>query len=591
MIISTKFIRAYVCIVLVLFYIPQLSFSQYELKPFASGAIGGAAYAPSFSIYSNSSQGPSGIAVSDSGAIISSGFINVLIDASSSVNERNIYVENLSIETSEDTPKNITLKGSDGLWFEIKEKPNHGVITGTFPDIKYIPDSNFNGLDFFTYQGSKNGVNTKTAVCNISVLSVNDPPELPIEKIYITSIEDSEINISHEMLLELTQADDIDGDSIIFKITDIIQGNLKTSDYRDVSLNETEITDSENNLIWKPSDNKNGQIHGFNLVAYDGELISETCFVYFNVGPIPDFPISIERLPDLEVDENTGPFDIDLSKYFYDADFDDFNFFIEKVENSDIVRCDIQNTLLTMSLMKNINGRSFIKVGFESGNDIIYDEFELVVKSVLDKEPYLVADYWRGISDDYGNINLDQPTHYWSFETLEDIDKTSKMNWRFETESEPINEVLDIPNVNYFFKKWRDAYFINGESIRVQNNNFLEFFINNPLNEINQISSYTIVIDIRTKYGRSNPFFNTSHGDFINRAEGWINQIGSVGGQRRYSKIGSLKPNLWCRLIYSINAEAGTRNVFIDFEKVLSQAIDEDLVNRHMIKNNRFRLC
>ena len=108
-------------------------------------------------------------------------------------------------------------------------------------------------------QGSKNGVNTKTAVCNISVLSVNDPPKLPIEKIYITSIEDSEINISHEMLLELTQADDIDGDSIIFKITDIIQGNLKTSDYRDVSLNETEITDSENNLIWKPSIIKMGK--------------------------------------------------------------------------------------------------------------------------------------------------------------------------------------------------------------------------------------------------------------------------------------------------------------------------------------------
>jgi hypothetical protein len=105
--------------------------------------------------------------------------------------ERNYRPPEISAPPSyilnEDGTVNITLVGSDPdgsldtLSFTIVEPPKHGTLSGTGANIVYTPDANYYGDDSFSYLVSDGVYESDPAVVNLTITSVEDPPQVTTE--------------------------------------------------------------------------------------------------------------------------------------------------------------------------------------------------------------------------------------------------------------------------------------------------------------------------------------------------------------------------------------------------------------------------
>jgi hypothetical protein len=87
-----------------------------------------------------------------------------------------------NITTLEDTAANITLTANDpgsdtvASW-QIISGPTNGSLSGTAPNLIYLPNTNFNGNDSFQFTATdSDGAPGKEATVSISVTPVNDAP-------------------------------------------------------------------------------------------------------------------------------------------------------------------------------------------------------------------------------------------------------------------------------------------------------------------------------------------------------------------------------------------------------------------------------
>ncbi len=87
-----------------------------------------------------------------------------------------------SVSTPEDQSKAITLTGSDSdgdaLTFSVLASPANGTLTGTAPNLTYLPTANFSGSDSFTFRVNDGITNSAPATVSVTVTAVNDPPTL-----------------------------------------------------------------------------------------------------------------------------------------------------------------------------------------------------------------------------------------------------------------------------------------------------------------------------------------------------------------------------------------------------------------------------
>ena len=83
------------------------------------------------------------------------------------------------VTVTEDTPKSITLTGSDPdndpLTFSITKQPDHGTLSGTLPNVTYTPDADYTGPDDFSFKVDDGKGASNTAKVDITVLEGNDP--------------------------------------------------------------------------------------------------------------------------------------------------------------------------------------------------------------------------------------------------------------------------------------------------------------------------------------------------------------------------------------------------------------------------------
>ncbi|HWT01240.1 MAG TPA: tandem-95 repeat protein, partial [Pyrinomonadaceae bacterium] len=91
--------------------------------------------------------------------------------------------DNQSVTTDEDTPKAITLTGSDAdndpLTFTVVDGPDHGQLTGTAPNLTYTPDADYHGPDSFTFKVNDGQVDsTSNGTVSITVSPVADTPDV-----------------------------------------------------------------------------------------------------------------------------------------------------------------------------------------------------------------------------------------------------------------------------------------------------------------------------------------------------------------------------------------------------------------------------
>ncbi|HMX28677.1 MAG TPA: Ig-like domain-containing protein, partial [Blastocatellia bacterium] len=110
----------------------------------------------------------------------------------------------------EDTQLEIALDAADPdgdpLRFTILSQPASGVLLGDGKTRLYKPNLNFNGSDSFTYKVSDGSLESNTAVVNVRLRPVNDPPVLILPGAQQATVG--------EVLKFTVKASDVDGDTV-----------------------------------------------------------------------------------------------------------------------------------------------------------------------------------------------------------------------------------------------------------------------------------------------------------------------------------------------------------------------------------------
>jgi hypothetical protein len=130
--------------------------------------------------------------------------------------------EDQSVTTSEDAPLTVTLTGSDVendlLTFTIDTSPTDGALSGSVPNLTYIPDAGFEGTDSFLFMVDDGKGGSDLGTILITVTAINDPPLAEDQGVVL--LEDTSAAIT------LTGSDP-DGDALSFGIVTLpAQGAL-----------------------------------------------------------------------------------------------------------------------------------------------------------------------------------------------------------------------------------------------------------------------------------------------------------------------------------------------------------------------------
>jgi len=184
---------------------------------------------------------------------------------------------NDTVLTQEDTPVSIDVLDNDNdidgdiLTITNLSTPAHGTVRVEDGTIRYSPESNYNGIDSFTYVANDGVLNSNVATVNISITSQNDAPISNNDT--LSTQKDTPVSID-----VLDNDSDIDGDTLTIK-------NLSTPAHGTVSI-------KDNKILYTPQSNYNGT-DSFTYVANDGVLNSNTTTVSISISVQNDAPVAL----------------------------------------------------------------------------------------------------------------------------------------------------------------------------------------------------------------------------------------------------------------------------------------------------------
>ncbi|MCG3204488.1 MAG: hypothetical protein KCHDKBKB_01203 [Elusimicrobia bacterium] len=181
---------------------------------------------------------------------------------------------NVSDITLEDTPKAVTMVGSDGdgdtLTYSIVSGPLHGTLSAVSGNqVTYTPGTNYNGSDSFTYKVNDGTVDSNVAAVSIQVNAANDAPVA--NNISETTSENTAIAVT--ML-----GSDGDGDTLTYVI---VSG----------PLHGTLDSVSGDQVTYTPAAGYNGS-DSFTYKVNDGTVDSNVATVSIQVNAVNDAPVA-----------------------------------------------------------------------------------------------------------------------------------------------------------------------------------------------------------------------------------------------------------------------------------------------------------
>ena len=183
--------------------------------------------------------------------------------------------ESHSVTTTEDTPVEISLIGSDPdsdpLTYSMVTDPSHGSLIGTEPNLIYTPSPNFYGSDSLTFKVNDGKADSALAIVSITVFPVNDPPRANDDT--IVTQEDTPV-LTIDVLGNDT---DIDNDTLT--VTVISQGT-----------NGSVTINPDGTLSYSPNENFYGS-DVFNYTISDEKGITDTANVNVTVKMVNDAPV------------------------------------------------------------------------------------------------------------------------------------------------------------------------------------------------------------------------------------------------------------------------------------------------------------
>ncbi len=171
--------------------------------------------------------------------------------------------------------------------YAVTQGVNGNVINNGDGTVIYSPRPNFNGTDVYIYAISDGNGGTATAVVDVTVIPVNDPPTAVLD--IASTLEDSTVVIAI-----LTNDYDIDGDAIV--LDQITQG-----------AHGTVADNGDGTVTYDPDANFTGVDH-FSYTITDGNGAYAKAQVSVWVGIINDPPLAIDDIAntfeDLDVTTN-----------------------------------------------------------------------------------------------------------------------------------------------------------------------------------------------------------------------------------------------------------------------------------------------
>jgi len=187
---------------------------------------------------------------------------------------------NMTVSTNEtrfislDITLDVTDADGDALTYFIENEAVNGTTTLSEGIVTYVPTTDWNGEDSFTFKANDGTVDSNTASVTITVNPVNDAPV--IEDISASTNEDTDALITLE-------ASDVEGDDIFFsKVSDPSNGSV-------VILPAGFSGLSDPTALYTPTPNWNGT-DTFTYKANDGTDDSNTATVTVTVAAVNDAP-------------------------------------------------------------------------------------------------------------------------------------------------------------------------------------------------------------------------------------------------------------------------------------------------------------
>ena len=234
--------------------------------PAGSGQVFGGgpdvAYAPLFNFAGTDTF----VVTVDDGQLSDTAVITVIVDPVNDPPLANASV----VLTSEDTTANFSLDANDPEGDTLSftnSAPSHGGVSCVGALCTYVPDSNFNGADVFTFAVDDGNGGTDNASVTIVVAPVNDSPVASANS--AATFEDAPIPIDLE-------ATDVDGDVLTYTTTSPLHGT---------------VIGVAPNIVYVPNTNFNG-VDVFGFTAADGHGGDSSATVTVAVASINDAPVA-----------------------------------------------------------------------------------------------------------------------------------------------------------------------------------------------------------------------------------------------------------------------------------------------------------
>lgn len=171
-----------------------------------------------------------------------------------------------TVNLQEDSAKAITLVGSDldgdTLSYAVVTQPTSGTLSGTAPNLTYIPTADYSGSDSFTFKVNDGVVDSIPATIMLTIAPVNDVPTA--DNLTVTLSQDSNKTIT------LTGSD-VEGDALTFTVqTQPTNGTL---------------SGTSPNLTYTPNSGYTGT-DSFTYISNDGEEDSLVATVAITINAI-----------------------------------------------------------------------------------------------------------------------------------------------------------------------------------------------------------------------------------------------------------------------------------------------------------------
>ncbi len=205
-------------------------------------------------------------------------------------------VTNQDVDTDEEMGVSINVLANNPLnedtEVNIVNNPNYGLLSGSYPELSYIPNENYNGEDTFSYFLSQGELVSDEVDINISISPVNDKP-------IISGIPEIKIIASNDYSFT-PDVIDIENDHLLFSIENLPQ-------WATFSVNTGTLSGT-------PSNEDSGLYENISISVTDGSLSNS--LDVFDINVLNDgVALSVVEDTDFFVVKGVGG----ISPYYYSS--------------------------------------------------------------------------------------------------------------------------------------------------------------------------------------------------------------------------------------------------------------------------------